>query len=708
MSTPPTNELEVYQALFEAYPEGVLLVDAQGRVVLANTAVTKLLGYAPQALVGQSVDTLVPLSVAGRHAAYRQGYARAPRSRPMGTDLELTARCADGSEVMVEIALSPLRQHGADYVVASVRSIGEYPRVKRALQRARYNDFLVQLGREAVDALDADELLQRAPGTAAQALDADAVAVFLLTPNQLELRVETSSGLSEALVAQATQPNRPNTAMGFVVAQRAPLIVDDFELEQRFKAADWLRAAGMRASMAVPINDRGRVIGVLCALGQKPRKFEDTEVAFLEALSTLLSTSLQRAQAEVQMRHAQRLESVGQLTGGIAHDFNNLLTVIQGNLQMLGDQDVVRHDALLGQLVGAAQRAGQRGADLTGKLLAFSRRQALAPAAVDPRALLSSMAEMLRRTLGEQVQVVLRLPTHCPPCRADAVQLESALLNVALNARDAMPSGGTLTLCCGSGTPRHEGPELIAPDEAPPLYAVWFSVQDDGTGMSPGVRDRAFEPFFTTKEAGRGTGLGLSTVYGFIKQSHGSIHIDSSPGAGTTVTMVLPALPPSADAAHAVAAAGVRLPNGLRVLLVEDDDDVRGVAQAFLQGLALHVTACATAEEALDLFTKGAVFDLLFSDITLGSGLDGIELARRVVQQRPGLAVLLCSGYSRYLAGGGAQGEPMPWAVLKKPYTRERLVRALTQCLAASPGAGAGAGAGTSAPAPAPAPSRRR
>ncbi len=701
MSAAPTNEHEVYRTLFEAYPEGVLLVDAQGRVVLANTAVTKLLGYAPQALVGQSVDTLVPLGVAPRHAAYRQGYARAPRSRPMGTDLELMARCADGSEVMVEIALSPLRQHGADYVVASVRSIGEYPRVKRALQRARYNEFLAQLGREAVDALDADELLQRAPGTAAQALNADAVAVFLLTPNQLELRIETSSGLSEALVAQATQPNRPDTAMGWVVAQRAPLIASDFELEHRVEAPAWLRAAGLRAGMAVPINDRGRVIGVLCALCRQPRTFEDAEVVFLEALSTLLSTSLQRAQAEVQMRHAQRLESVGQLTGGIAHDFNNLLTVIQGNLQMLGDQDAVRVDALLGQLVGAAQRAGQRGADLTGKLLAFSRRQALAPAAVDPRVMLASMAEMLRRTLGEQVRVVLRLPASCPPCRADAVQLESALLNVALNARDAMPGGGTLTLRCGSGLPPHKDVELAAPDEATPMDAVWFSVQDDGAGMSPGVRDRAFEPFFTTKEAGRGTGLGLSTVYGFIKQSHGSVHIDSSPGAGTTVTMVLPALPPSAEAAQAAAVAVARLPKGLRVLLVEDDDDVRGVAQAFLQGLGLHVTACATAEEALDLFTKGAAFDLLFSDITLGSGLDGIALAQRVEQQRPGLAVLLCSGYSHYLAGGGgARDQPLPWAVLKKPYTREQLVRALTKCLAPSAGVGASA--------PAPAPSRRR
>ncbi len=697
MSTAPTNEHEVYRALFEAYPDGVLLVDAQGRIVLANAAVTTLLGYAAQTLVGQSVDALVPLRVAPRHAAYRHGYARAPRSRPMGTDLELMARCADGSEVMVEIALSPLRQHGADYVVASVRSIGEYPRVRRALQRARYNEFLAHLGREAVDTLDADELLHRVPGTAAQALDADAVAVFLLTPNQLELRVETSSGLSEALVAQATQPNRPNTAMGFVVAQRAPLIVSDFELEQRFEAGAWLRAAGLRAGMAVPINDRGRVIGVLCALCQSLRKFDVTDVVFLEALSTLLSTSLQRAQAEVQMRHAQRLESVGQLTGGIAHDFNNLLTVIQGNLQMLGDQDAVRHDALLGQLVGAAQRAGQRGADLTGKLLAFSRRQTLAPAAVDPRAMLASMAEMLRRTLGEQVQVVLRLPTRCPPCRADAMQLESALLNVALNARDAMPAGGTLTLRCGSGAPPDKGPELSAPDEGPPMDAVWFSVQDDGTGMSPGVRDRAFEPFFTTKEAGRGTGLGLSTVYGFIKQSQGSIYINSSPGAGTTVTMVLPALPTSADAALAVADAGARLPKGLRVLLVEDDDDVRGVAQAFLQGLALQVTARATAEEALDLFADGAAFDLLFSDITLGSGLDGIELARRVVQQRPSLAVLLCSGYSRYLAGGGgAEDRPLPWAVLKKPYTREQLVQSLTQCLAVRPSA------------PAPAPSRRR
>ena len=683
---PPASDPQIFHGMFDAYPDGVLLVDPQGLIVLANAAVAGLLGYSAQALQGLSVDVLVPRSVAPRHAAYRHGYSFAPKARPMGTELELQAKCADGSEVMVEIALSPMRLGAIDYVVAAVRGVGAYPRVQRAMQRARYNEFVVQLGRVAVDTLDADGLLRQMPAVVAQALEVETVAVLLLTPNQLELRVASYSGAHEAQAMQVVYPNRPDTAAGYVVAHRAPLIVANFEREHRFEAPTRLLDAGARCAVAVPLNDRGKIIGVLAAWSTRLRKFGDDEVAFLEALSSLLSTSLQRTQAESQLRHAQRLETVGQLTGGIAHDFNNLLTVIQGNLQMLADQPAVHGDALLHQLVAAATRAGQRGADLTGKLLAFSRRQALAPSLVDPRAMLESMADLLRRTLGEKVHVMLRTPARCPLCLTDAVQLEAALLNVAINARDAMPEGGTLTLRCGAGTrtePQFTAPAALGPEPVDHAVQkwVWFSIEDTGFGMSEEVRDRAFEPFFTTKEAGRGTGLGLSTVYGFIKQSRGSIHIASAPGAGTTVTMLLPALDEALGAEHIEhidATVAMTLPPGLRVLLVEDDADVRSVAHAFLHALGCTAVACASAEEALVQFAAGADFDLLFSDITLDGGIDGIELARRITAQRPTQAVLLTSGYARSRAG---EAEVLPWAVLKKPYSQHELAQAITLCL---------------------------
>jgi CheY-like chemotaxis protein len=213
---------------------------------------------------------------------------------------------------------------------------------------------------------------------------------------------------------------------------------------------------------------------------------------------------------------------------------------------------------------------------------------------------------------------------------------------------------------------------------------VWLSVHDDGAGMTPEVLDRAFEPFFTTKAVGRGTGLGLSTVYGFVKQSQGHIAIDSAPGAGTTVTLYFPAIDGAADApaqegsdAHAPL-----MHNGLRVLLVEDDDDVRGVALSFLRSLGCDVTACNSGEAALAELARDRRFELLFSDIRLGAGIDGHELAQRVAAERPRIAVLLCSGFSRYL-GGDADGVPLRWPVLKKPYDRETLAHAIAACLRA-------------------------
>ena len=677
----------IFRGLFEAYPDGVLLVDGQGRVVLGNDAAAVLLGYPIEALAGLSVDALVPARAAARHAGYRQRYALAPMARPMGSDLELMARRADGSEVMVEIALSPLHAQGQDYVVASLRGIGAYPRVQRALQRARYGSYGVQLGRIAVDSLDPEELLQRTPAVVQEALDVDAVAVYLFTPDQAELRLASSVGMPPAATAALRPADRPNTLLGAALNQRAPLIIADVAHEQRFDLPPDQRPPSARSGIVVPLVDRTRMVGALAAWGSLPHRFGEDEVAFLEALGNLLSTSLRRAQAETELRHAQRMETVGQLTGGVAHDFNNLLTVILGNLQLLADQPALLGDPLGRQLVAAATRAGQRGADLTSKLLAFARRLALDPSAVDPVAVLHSLADMLRRTLGENILVTVQTPANCPRCMVDVVQLESALLNVAVNARDAMPEGGTLLLRCGSGAPAHL-PRPTSTVRTQDAEWIWLSMTDTGSGMSAEVRDRAFEPFFTTKEAGRGTGLGLATVYGFVKQSHGHVELESAPGAGTSLTLYLPALardaPAASPSAQAESTPTARLPSGLRVLLVEDDLEVRQVAQAFLQSLGCRVVACASGEAALiELGQRSDVcaFDLLFSDIMLGTGIDGHELAQRVRDSFPRLAVLLTSGYSRHLAGGDSAPSAAGPPVLGKPYGRHDLAQAMAQCL---------------------------
>ena len=380
---------------------------------------------------------------------------------------------------------------------------------------------------------------------------------------------------------------------------------------------------------------------------------------------------------EEALQHAQRLESVGQLTGGIAHDFNNLLTVISGNLQVLEELPALADDAFGQQLVAAASRAGRRGAELTGKLLAFSRRQVLQPASIDVGVLLEALADMLRRTLDQRIRISVAAAPGCPAVLADPGQLESALLNIAINARDAMPEGGALEFTCRA-LPGAELPlELADAADAGSARYVEIVVVDSGVGMSEAVKERAFEPFFTTKAAGRGTGLGLSTVYGFARQSQGAVLIDSAPGAGTTLRLLLPVVPGSGEDAPDADEPVDALPPGLRVMLVEDDPEVRLVVQRFLAALGCDVTEHDSGEDALAALVPGAAVDVLLTDIALGAGMRGTELADRARVRLPELPVLLMSGYSSALLDA-----PPGWPLLRKPYTRSELARALARLIA--------------------------
>lgn len=670
----------VFRTLFSAYPDGLLLVDTAGRIVRANPAAASLLGYAVDDLVGTNVDALVPDSIRPRHASYRDAYAHAPRARPMGTQMELVAKRRDGSEVMVEIALSPLQDQGLPFVVAAIRDIAAYPRVKQALQRARYSEHLAQLGRLAVDARDPQQLLQQVPAIAAEALEVDMALVFLLESNGLELRVAGGVGLIAGESIGGLMPHRPDSPLGFVLSQGRPVAIEDFRSEQRFAVPQSYLEAGLVSALAVPLLDRGRITGALQVRSCRPRNFGDEERRFLESLANLLGTCLQRAQTEEALNHAQRLESVGQLTGGIAHDFNNLLTVIQGNLQVLEELPALANDGTGQQLVNAAMRASRRGAELTSKLLAFSRRQVLQPSAIDVRALLNPLSELLRRTVDQRIQITVEVAAQCPAVLADPGQLEAALLNIAINARDAMPEGGRLDF---RATPvLAEMMTTALREELDPGRFVCIAVSDNGTGMSEAVKERAFEPFFTTKQAGRGTGLGLSAVYGFVKQSRGAVVLESASGQGTTISLYLPV--PGQEPAEAPEGegGGDAVPAGLKVLVVEDDPEVRAVAQHFLGSLGCVFSVCASAQEALALLTPEADFDLLLTDIALGAGMRGTELASIAQQRRPGLAVLLMSGFSAELLDADRES-PADWELLPKPYSRGQLARAIAAVLAA-------------------------
>ena len=387
----------------------------------------------------------------------------------------------------------------------------------------------------------------------------------------------------------------------------------------------------------------------------------------------VVTDTTERREAEQRLSQSQKMEAIGQLTGGVAHDFNNLLTVIVGNLDMI----VRRPDnpQRVERLATSAMLAARRGAEVTEKLLSFSRRQVLRPETVNPNHLLKDFQGLLQRALGEAVTLVLDLDTALDPVRLDPGQFESAILNLAVNARDAMPGGGTLTIRTENFavTPERAAawPDLNAGDY------VRVSVHDTGMGMDAATAARAFEPFFTTKDVGKGTGLGLSQVYGFARQGGGQVRVASTPGLGTTVTIDLPrssepvAAAPRADALLPLR----RAAEGEVVLVVEDEAAVLEMAVESLSELGYRTLTATRASEALDRLRGPQRIDILFSDVVMPGGLNGIELALQARQLRPGLRVLLASGYTG--SALGEQGVPVDLPLLSKPYRREDLASKL-------------------------------
>ena len=380
--------------------------------------------------------------------------------------------------------------------------------------------------------------------------------------------------------------------------------------------------------------------------------------------------------AEERLQQAQRMEVVGQLTGGIAHDFNNLLTIILGNidevLRLHPDDNAVRKAAQ--RVSGAAERA----ATLTRQLLAFSRRQALKPAAVNATMLLAGMSDMLQRTLGENVRVRTAFSGSWP-CEVDAHQLESAILNLAINARDAMPGGGNLTLEVSNV---HLDDDLLGDDRVSGDYVV-ITVADTGTGMPAEVLERACEPFFTTKPLGRGTGLGLSQVYGFVRQSGGYLTLASESGAGTTIRIFLPRSREEKGSGARIAPS-VSMPRGHEtVLLVEDETFVRQYCAELLRELGYTVLEADDALAALRTLDEHPEIELLLTDVGLPV-MNGGELAKRAQAKRPDLAVLFASGYPRGIVQQRGQ-LPADVELLSKPYTRVQLAQRVRAVLDARP-----------------------
>jgi PAS domain S-box-containing protein len=421
-------------------------------------------------------------------------------------------------------------------------------------------------------------------------------------------------------------------------------------------------------------SDRRHKDGAIISTNSSAAAFRDETGAVL-GIIFVIEDMRERNLIQTQLRQAQKMEAIGQLTGGMAHDFNNLLSVIIGNLDML--RDVRPDDPEVIELSGEALDAAVRGADLTRRLLAFARRQPLQPQHIDLNALIANHVKLISRLLGEQIEISLDLAPGVCGALADPAQLEAALTNLATNARDAMPRGGRLTIATGNHTLDAEYAELN-PGVIPGDYSM-IAVTDSGTGMPPEVVSRIFEPFYTTKDRDHGTGLGLSMVFGFLKQSSGHISVYSEVGIGTTFRLFLPCAA-GTEEIHAadVAPAAIAMGKGETVLTVEDNAPLRRIVTRQLRELGYSVLEAGNAEEGLAILEDGGV-DLLMTDIVMPGGMDGFELARIAKERWPDLKMLLTSGFPETRLAGGL---PSPHLrLLIKPYASGDLARSVRESL---------------------------
>ncbi|NZA27838.1 response regulator [Luteimonas sp. SJ-92] len=641
------------------------MVDGHGRVVQANANAAELFGFPAAAMIGLEVEMLLPGTLGARHREHRARYMADPHVRPMGaTGQSLVGQRGDGSVFPVEIALSPVETPDGRRYLASIRDVSGTARVRQSQVRARYDALAARIGQLALQSQSGSALLDALPRLLVEALGVDAVAI-LFPAGQGERTYVRAHALRDG--GEVPPPN------GQPLADTA-VVIGDCGAGGESPGALPLAMPTSGSLALMPLRGRQGVSGALLALDTAPHRFDHDALHLLQLAADLLAAFLHQRHAEEQLAHAQRLDAIGQLTGGIAHDFNNLLTVMSGCLQLLESEP----DAEQGrELIATALRSVGRGAELTGKLLAFARRQRLLPQAVDVGALLGDVVLMLGRTLGEKVRLHCRCQPSLPAAYADPARLETALVNLALNARDAMARGGAINVSAEMALVDASlaGPTL------PVGYYVRIEVEDDGHGMAPETLARAMEPFFTTKGRDRGNGLGLSMVYGFARQSGGDLRIESALGLGTRVRLYLPV---ARDAAPPLSSGGTdtRHGRGERVLVVEDDEAVRAIAVAFLRAEGYLVEAVADGAGALRRLREEPGVALLLSDVTLGTGIDGPMLARTAQAEHPGLAVLLVSGNEERAGRLGAGFE-----LLRKPFRREQLAVAVRRRLDA---AGAG------------------
>lgn len=580
----------------------------------------------------------------------------------------------------------------------------------------RQQTVLAQFGEFALRTGDLDEILTEACRLVGEALSTDLAKVVELQEDGHTLLVRAGVGWKPGVVGKVTIEVTENTSEGRALKSGEPMVSPDIETETRFSYPPFLVDNGVRAvANVVIIGGQGRPhFGILQVDSRKPRHFSDRDIAFLRGYANLIAAAVdrlrlhremnlekealettvaertrqlteantklrveaeERERVEESLRQSHKMEAVGQLTGGLAHDFNNLLAGISGSLELIRIRAAQGRMADLERYIESALTATSRAAALTHRLLAFSRRQTLDPKPTDVNHMVRGMEDLLRRTVGPSIQINTKLESKLSLALCDQNQLESTLLNLVINARDAMPDGGHILL----ETTNTVFPDLpLEPKDGPPTnpptkICVALLVTDTGVGMPPDVRARAFDPFFTTKPMGEGTGLGLSMVYGFVRQSGGQLQLLSEEGRGTTVKIYLPShvgAVPDGERHDAVARPELRARSSAVVLVVEDEPPVRMVIVDVLSDLGYTVLEAGDGRSGLNILESLSRIDLLVTDVGLPGGMNGRQVADAARRRWPGLAVLFITGYAEgVLAGKDLLENGMQ--IITKPFSLE-------------------------------------
>jgi signal transduction histidine kinase len=580
------------------------------------------------------------------------------------TEIEYRVVWPDGSvhhvcgraRVVRDASGKPIRMVGTNADVTDQRRAEE-----QLARRARQQAAVAQLGMSALLGGDMQALFDETVSVVVRTFDVDFCKVMEATPDGSALVMRAGAGpWAPGAVGHATVPVKTAYMGWYALHARSAVVVEDLRTETRFAPCELLLAHDIVSGVVVPIHGRTRPWGVIGAHTKRKRSFTEDDLSFLSSLANLLGTALERLRAEDELRQAQKVEAVGLLAGGIAHDFNNILSVVMSSAVLLRDE--VDEDSAARENVDDIIVAGERAAALTRQLLTFSRQDVTKTQLLDLNDVVTDVERMLRRVAGETIQIITIAGASRALVRANRGHVEQILVNLVVNARDAMPSGGKVTIETAS-----DGQDVV------------LAVGDEGVGMDERTRARIFEPFFTTKEVGRGTGLGLSTVLGIVRQAGGSIHVRSALRRGARFEIRLP------RASGATAKAGVSMPpahaaNGSEtVLLVEDDELVRSVTRNVLRRRGYHVLEAPNAGEALLISERhpGAI-DLLLTDVVLPH-TSGPEIAQRLASLRPDMRILFMSGYASEAIVESLRSSERPF--LEKPFTPDLLTAKIREVL---------------------------